>query len=381
MAASVPSSNGALEFNELARQLFALQYAHNKSYRCYCRSQKVSPGMISDWTQIPAIPAVAFKEMELTSLPVSDRTRVFHSSGTTKQQPSRHVHNAESLRIYEASLMSWFNAHVVPDLNAELQSAATADPSSLCSFRRLPILFLTPSQVMAPHSSLVHMFETIHREFGASGSLFIGKLDAEGAWQIDCEMALRFLDHAVRTDAPIMLLGTAFTFVHLLDALEERKLAFALPQGSRVMETGGYKGRSRSMPKGELHQSIADQLGIPKTHIIAEYGMSELSSQAYDLKVPCSVFGVPCADRAFHFPPWARVQIISPETGQEVNEGQTGLIRVFDLANLSSVLAVQTEDLGVRRGSGFELIGRAALAEPRGCSLMSAQDVCAELKK
>ncbi|HTR43613.1 MAG TPA: hypothetical protein VMH87_18530, partial [Pseudomonadales bacterium] len=74
----------------------------------------------------------------------------------------------------------------------------------------------------------------------------------------------------------------------------------------------------------------------------------------------------------FHFPSWTRVQIISPETGAEVADGETGLIRIFDLANVFSVAAVQTEDLGVRRGSGFELFGRAALAEPRGCSLQTA---------
>jgi hypothetical protein len=75
--------------------------------------------------------------------------------------------------------------------------------------------------------------------------------------------------------------------------------------------------------------------------------------------------------RVFHFPPWARVQIISPETGREVSEGETGLIRVYDLANVFSVMAIQTEDLGVRRGDGFELAGRASMAEARGCSLMA----------
>ena len=76
--------------------------------------------------------------------------------------------------------------------------------------------------------------------------------------------------------------------------------------------------------------------------------------------------------RHFYFPPWARVQITSPETGREVAEGETGIIRIFDLANVFSVAAIQTEDLGIRRGAGFELIGRAQMAEPRGCSLMNA---------
>ena len=75
--------------------------------------------------------------------------------------------------------------------------------------------------------------------------------------------------------------------------------------------------------------------------------------------------------RLFRFPSWCRWQIISPETGREVSDGETGLIRIFDLANVRSVMAIQTEDLGVRRGDGFELIGRPMQAEPRGCSLMS----------
>ena len=149
------------------------------------------------------------------------------------------------------------------------------------------------------------------------------------------------------------------------------------------METGGYKNRSRSMPKTELHALITERLGVPPSHIICEYGMSELSSQAYDDVTSWRVAS--CASnsrhsrhpspvtRHFHFPPWARAQIISPETGREVADGETGLIRVFDLANVFSVMAIQTEDLGIRRGDGFELIGRAQLAEPRGCSLMAVK--------
>jgi hypothetical protein len=103
---------------------------------------------------------------------------------------------------------------------------------------------------------------------------------------------------------------------------------------------------------------IRSSLGV--SAIVTEYGMCELSSQAYANE-----------DGVFQFPPWARVQIVSPENGREVKDGETGLIRVFDLANVWSVLAVQTEDLGVRRGHGFELLGRASGAEARGCSLMS----------
>ena len=186
----------------------------------------------------------------------------------------------------------------------------------------------------------------------------------------------------ISTNNPKLILGTAFSFVYLLDFLAERNLRFDLPAGSRVMETGGYKNRSRMLPKAELHALITERLGIPQNHIICEYGMSELSSQAYDNVVGRAGCPQPAGERRggdtapylcrnFHFPPWARVQIVSPETNCEVADGETGLIRVFDLANVFSVMAIQTEDLGVRHDDGFELIGRAQFAELRGCSLMN----------
>jgi len=94
--------------------------------------------------------------------------------------------------------------------------------------------------------------------------------------------------------------------------------------------------------------------------------MSELSSQAYDAVVAGVEREAGGSDGTFHFPPWARAQLVSPETGREAAEGETGLIRVFDLANVFSVMAIQTEDLAVRHGDGFELIGRSPLVEPRG---------------
>ena len=136
------------------------------------------------------------------------------------------------------------------------------------------------------------------------------------------------------------------------------------------METGGYKGKSRAIPRVELHDLISRCFGIGQGQIVCEYGMSELSSQAYG-RVTSGEWRVAGGSLVFHFPAWVRHQIVSPETGREVKEGETGLIRVFDLANVYSVLAIQTEDLGIKRGAGFELVGRSTLSESRGCSLMS----------
>ena len=340
------------QFSALALELFALQFTHNAAYRKLCQARRATPLTVPHWTQIPATPTVAFKESELTSLAPTDHPTVFHSSGTTEQKPSRHFHNAESLATYEASLWLWFQQNVLPSVQPPI--------SNISNFQ---LAILTPPPAEAPHSSLVHMFDVVRQKLSTPVTAFLGRVEPGGAWTLDFDATRCTLTPAPGTRHPALILGTAFSFVHLLDFLAEKNLRLALPPDSRVMETGGYKNRSRALPKAELHALITARLGVPAANIICEYGMSELSSQAYDAGG---------AARVFRFPPWARVQIISPETGCEVAEGETGLIRVLDLANVYSVLAVQTEDLAIRCGDGFELLGRAGQAEARGCSLMTA---------
>ena len=362
------------DFNLLALELFKLQFEHNAVYRKICAARYLTPKVVGHWTQIPAVPTAAFKELELTCLAPHERTFVFHSSGTTEQKPSRHFHNAESLAVYEASLWSWFAQNVLrsADGSSACSENAVASASSRGPVVRAPVamICLTPPPEQAPHSSLVHMFETARQKIDAPKSAFVGQITTDGSWTLNFDAVIVALNSSLVTRHSSLLLGTAFSFVHLLDFLEEKDVRFELPAGSRVMETGGYKNQSRSMPKAELHALITERLGVPPENIVSEYGMSELSSQAYDSAMhhPSSTIH----HRVFQFPPWVRAQIISPETGTEVADGGTGLVRVFDLANVVSVMAIQTEDLAIRCGDEFELIGRARLAEPRGCSLMTA---------
>jgi hypothetical protein len=265
------------------------------------------------------------------------------------------------LAVYEASLWEWFLSNTLSDLRSVIHD--------------LRLICLTPPPVQVPHSSLVHMFRAVQCRLGEAGVLvgstkFHGRLAQDGTWVVEFNSVLQTISEALKHSDPVFMLGTAFSFVHLLDYLVERDLRVRLPAGSRVMETGGYKNRSRVLPKAELHALITERLGVPRENILCEYGMSELSSQAYEIKN--EKLKMRNMERQFRFPPWARAQIVSPETGLEVAEGETGLLRVFDLANVFSVAAIQTEDLGIRRSDGFELIGRAQLAEPRGCSLMTA---------
>ena len=249
------------EFDSLALELFALQFNHISAYRKICEARNLTPEVVEHWSQIPAVPTAAFKELDLTCLTPDERTAVFHSSGTTEQRPSRHFHNAESLAVYEASLWTWFQANVAigaPNSDSAcFQSGIVRADSEIGapSARRFQLVILTPLPTQAPHSSLVHMFETVRRKLGAPETAFVGKLADDGAWTLDFARAIATLGNnpqsAIRNTK--LILGTAFSFVHLLDFLVKKNLRFDLPAGSRVMETGGYKNRSRSMPKAELH--------------------------------------------------------------------------------------------------------------------------------
>ena len=292
------------DFNSLALELFALQFENNTAYRTICEARGLTPKVVEHWTQAPAVPTSAFKEAELSSIPPEKRTAVFHSSGTTGQKPSRHFHNAESLAVYEASLWTWFGQNIF--LNNELRIA------------NCELLALTPPPAQVPHSSLVHMFEIVRQKLGAPNPAFVGRIEADAAWTLNFNAALSAADSSKpKTKKSKLILGTAFSFVHLLDCLVERDLRVELPAGSRVMETGGYKNRSHAMPKAELHALIADRLGVPPENIICEYGMSELSSQAYDGQVrsaKCEVsnFHRGRARRSFHRKPDAKSPMARP---------------------------------------------------------------------
>lgn len=344
------------DFSQLALELFELQFERNSAYRRLCEHRAVRPGTLDNWNQIPAVPTLAFKDCELSCISREEQTAVFLSSGTTEHKPSRHIHNRASLDTYEASLTGWYRLA----LGRLAQAGMTG-------------LALSPTPAQAPNSSLVHMFETLRCNLSFGEFHFTGAAAEDKGWVLDCQQTVRVLERAQGAQTPMLVLGTAFSYVHLLDYLAEERRQLWLPDGSQVLETGGYKGRSRELPKSELHSLICRGLGVRPAQIICEYGMSELSSQAYDAVKADEQTNPAPNGRLFRFPPWAKVRIVSPETGRPVSQGEPGLIQVFDLANVYSVMAVQTDDLGIRGSSGFELLGRAALAEPRGCSLMFSE--------
>ena len=140
---------------------------------------------------------------------------------------------------------------------------------------------------------------------------------------------------------------------------------FELATGSRIMQTGGFKGRSREVDPTQMRVLLSERYGVAETHIVSEYGMTELSSQMYETCLVDSLAGR-VRTRRYAAPWWVRVTPVDPITLEPSSEG---ILRIEDCANLDSVAAIQTADRARLLADGFELLGRDPNAVPRGCSL------------
>ena len=64
-----------------------------------------------------------------------------------------------------------------------------------------------------------------------------------------------------------------------------------------------------------------------------------------------------------------RVTAVDPITLAALPDGEIGIARLVDLANVDSAVAIQTADRVRVAGDGVALLGRAPGATPRGCSI------------
>ena len=228
--------------------------------------------------------------------------------------------------------------HTMPDSDVYELSIRTA-------IKRLPLqipventLSLCPNVAEFPDSSLGHMVATISPNAEHFFSQENG-LNAHGCWEF------------IRANtSPLFVASTALGLADLLAT----GTTHALPEGSVLMLTGGYKGQKRSIPEEVLHDAAAQQLG-PHTRLVREYGMTELSSQLWDI------------GDGYIAPPWLRVYTIDPSTGKACDG--IGQLCFIDLANWGSCMAIETMDLGIVDGKKVELIGRIPGMKARGCSL------------
>ncbi|MBV9737386.1 MAG: hypothetical protein JO177_04375 [Candidatus Eremiobacteraeota bacterium] len=327
------------EFNSLALRILAHQLAYNAPYARFCASLGVTPqNLPRRWDEIPPVPVSAFKDAILTTFPPQNAELHFETSGTTRTRCGTHL--MENAQLYRASLLAGFDDAILDDR------------------AKLRYFNVLPRFEEAPRSSLAYMLDVVTKARG----------DGSDGWyvhgeQVASELFVADLHLAIADYVPVCITGTAFGLLNLIDALDECNERFVLPSRSRIMETGGFKGRTREIQRSEFYRLLCERFRIDDSAIVAEYGMTELASQAYDSKASRN-----SQERIKISPPWMRSRVVDVN-GHTVGAGALGALVHVDLANRSSVIAVATDDVGYHAGEGFVLRGRADDAELRGCSL------------
>jgi len=331
-------------FEELALRVHAYSFDRVSPYRAYCRARDREPGSIRSWVDVPAVPTAAFKELSLLAEGASPEV-VFRTSGTTRGPERRGEHLVPDLSLYRASLRPTFAASLLPD------------------GARLPFLSLMPPPSALPDSSLAFMIDDVMAELGDEGTACFA-----GPAELRYAPLEATIEAAVAERTPVLLLGTSAAFIHWLDRLTAAGRSYRLPEGSRLMDTGGFKRAGREVSRADLEGAYVRRLGLHPWACVNEYGMTELLSQLYDTSLRDRVArrDGPVSKRGAW---WIRSVAVDPDTLEPVPPGEPGLLRHFDLANLGSVPAVQTEDLGRVDEEGLILLGRAPGAPPRGCSI------------
>lgn len=290
----------------------------------------------------PGLPTDLFRAMRIATFDSGLAKKIFRTSGTT--QGTRGEHAFRDLALYDLAAKSAARYALFPDVD------------------RMRLVVLAPSATELADSSLSYMLSRFHEWFGTERDVVVIRNG-----ELDMKLLADALSDIVKSNEPVALLGTSFAFVHADDAFGGTR--FALPKGSRIMQTGGFKGRSRYIPPEEMRAMLTSRYGVEDAFIIAEYGMTELSSQMYENTLRDALYASAVTPRRLWIPGWVRATPVDAETCTAVAHGEKGILRIDDAANLDSVASIQTSDIAVSLENGVVVLGRDPTAVPRGCSL------------
>lgn len=277
------------------------------------------------------LPIELFKWRPLKLRPLTAPVTTFLSSGTTYADRSQSHFSDEGLALYKKQALLAFQA-----MMNELH------PDGVEAFQGLSLI---PPPTEWEQSSLATMISWFTAQWGWQYIRSIHDVPCEGNTQ------------------PILVFATAFQLVDAYD----RGLRTLLPPHSLVIETGGTKGKTRSVNRTELYHMISEMFGVPEQRIVSEYGMCELACQAYDW-VPLLESKRPLNKRVFRFPQWTQLTV--HQGGEQYATSGEGALVIHDPLRVDLQSPIRTQDfVALNADQSFQLLGRVPAAPLKGCSL------------
>ena len=332
------------DFNDYCLRMFALHYQVNSIFREFCDAKKVRPGDIDRWEDIPLVYNDVFKTHLVASFPLEKSVMACLTGGTTSlTQRGRIFRDEDGKRLVFSANRVMTGSYLFPDFEAG---------------RRCRILILAPSPEMAPSMGMAIGMEQTRQAFGTPDSMFL--LGKSG---IHINELLKALRESEASGVPIALIGATSAYVYFFQACRRKKMKFCLPPGSRICDGGGYRGRFGEVTRDDYYAMVQEILGIPNSHCVNVLGEAETATNLFDDSLRRCVKGSPPRQRTRPVPPWSRVLAMSIDDLKPLPDGEIGLLAHWDLANVPTVLAVITDNLGYTtdNGRGCEMVGRAKI--------------------
>ena len=223
------------------------------------------------------------------------------------------------------------------------------------TWRRFCLDRLTPSPVL---SLVTPGDEGSNRHLGGELDQIIlsawaadDSLAAIGPRGLDTRTTRGFLAARQRDNRPVLLVATRSTLSDLIRSLERLDLRFRLAAGSVAVV--GVDGPADPKPDSALDLSTLIERTEEYLGLTAERFVRRLDPTPRTRMFTDTLSG----GSPVHFvaPHWVRLEIVDPESGQTAAAGESGRLRLLDLANLGGPIAVDTEISGTLDPQGFRL--------------------------
>lgn len=314
--------------NEYHKILDILNYNPNKTYTT---------------EKLPFIPVRLFKEFELLSVDRFSITKTLTSSGTSGQQVSKILLDAQNVKNQTKVLNSII--------------------SSFIGKQRLPLLLLDTEIVKKDRK----MYSA--RGAGITGFTLFGR-DTTFALDQNMEIDLKKVEAFFEKHKEEKILMFGYTYMiwqFIVMALKSKRVKFNL-KNAALFHIGGWKKlKDLAVSSQEFNRQIKENLG--NVTVYNYYGMAEQLG---------SVF-VECEHGNMHCSNFSDIIIRNHIDFSECKMGDKGLIELLSVLPTSYPgHCILTEDEGIvmgvdscpcgRKGKFFKILGRIKKAELRGCS-------------
>ena len=302
------------------------------------------PVYIPLWEKtIPFLPIRIFRDFDIHSFFTKETEqdfKIFLSSGSTGNNRSRHIFSKKALEIYEHNTCKGFRQF----LNRQKLNQDS------------PILSLVPPSAVWPTSSLAAMVDMFSKN-----NFNLTWCDIDSKKEDFLENLKKFPDQT-----SCLIFGTTF---HHLQLANDTDLHFKEKIQSEfkrlnisIIDTGGTKGRTQALTLEQAIEDLRKYYISPNFSFHSEYGMCELSSQAWSEKKMHD--GSFITNETLH--PFS----VSIEKQRALPHKEDGFIAFIDTVNTESWGAIITEDVGYTTSeNSFFLKGRGPDASVKGCSL------------